>query len=402
MSIVLLISLSAASEEDYAVVIYGDDAESSEYCQDCYANIITSNDNQIIEEVNIGVSETALDAIGVGEDGLSANIIVMPKLQNAEYLIQGFALRDLPGNGIMIADTQAPIILKDIVVESQGVKTQSSAPVGIGLENAGNVSIENCTALKGSLFRISNSHNIQIKNDTAKYFFLEGIKNSTIDNCTADCIMIKGSISLFYDYKPKVLANATVDDPFAGMSENIIEPSVNCTIKNCNQIKEIDLFNAEDCIVESCTMKDVGLWMVNAKNVAVRNASVVNGTLSIDWSRDLVFENLSLTNSDISMAGSVPGDFSVGFKNCTIDGMPIVYYEDQSQLKLENITAGQIWLRDCPEARIDNCAAREIYVINSNGVVIENSRIDGDGINLIFSEDCRLSNNMLASEGSRA
>jgi len=102
------------------------------------------------------------------------------------------------------------------------------------------------------------------------------------------------------------------------------------------------------------------------------------------------------------MPGSVPDDFSVGFNNCTIDGMPIIYSENQSQLKLENITAGQIWLRDCPEARIDNCAAREIYVINSNGVVIENSRIDGEGINLIFSEDSRLSINMLASEGSLA
>lgn len=402
MSIVLLISLPAASEEDYAVVIYGDDADSSEYCQDCYANIVTQTDNQMIENVNIGVSQTALDAIGVGEEGLSTAITVTPQFQDQGYVIQGFALRNLLGNGIMISDTKAPIILKDIVVESQGVQTQSSASVGIGLENAMNVSIENCTALKGSLFRISKSHNIQIKNDTAKYFFLEGIKNSTIDNCTADCIMIKGSISLFYNYKPRGLANATVDDPFIGISENIIEPSVNCTIKNCNQIKEIDLFNAEDCIVESCTMKDIGLWMVNAENIIVRNASVINGTLSIDWSRDLVFENLSLINSDISMAGSVPDDFSVGFKNCTIDGMPIVYYENQSQLKLENITAGQIWLRDCPEARIDNCTAREIYVINSNGVVIENSRIDGDGINLIFSEDCRLSNNMLASEGSGA
>lgn len=398
----MLVSLSAASEEDYAVVIYGEDADGSEYCQDCYANIVTQNDNQLIENVNIGVSETALDAIGVGEEGLSAAILATPQFQDQVYVIQGFSLRNLPGNGIMISDTKAPIILKDIVVESQGVETQSSAPVGIGLKNAGNVKIENCTALDGSLFRISNSHNIQIKNDTAKYFFLEGIENSTIDNCTSDCIMIKGSIPLFYNYMPKGLANTTVDDPFAAMPENIIEPSVNCTIKNCNQIKEIDLFNAEDCIVESCTMKDIGLWMVNAKNVTVRNASVVNGTLSIDWSRDLVFENLSLISSDISMAGSVPDDFSVGFKNCTIDGMPIIYYENQSQLKLENITAGQIWLRDCPEARIDNCATREIYVINSDGVLIENSRIDGDGINLIFSEDSRLSNNLLASEGSLA
>lgn len=399
----MLVSLSAASEDEYAVVIYGNE-ESTENCQDCYANLITSSETVMLEDINIGMSEPAIDAIGVGEDGLSAAIIVTPKFMDAasrsEYTIRGFALRDLPGNGIMIADTQAPIILKDIIIDSPELKMRSMAPVGIGLNNAGNVSIENCTALKGSLFRISNSHNIQIKDDKAKYFFLEGIENSTIDNCTADCIMIKGSISLFYHDKPMGLTNATINEPFADMPENIIEPSRNCTIKNCNLIKEIDLFNTKDCTVESCTMKDIGLWMVNAENIAVRNASVVNGTLSIDWSRDIVFENLTLINSDISMAGSVPDDFSIGFENCTIDGMPIIYYENQSQIKLENVTAGQIWLRDCPEARIDGCAAREIYVINSNGVVIENSKIDGEGVNLIFSEDCVLSNNSLAIEGS--
>lgn len=101
------------------------------------------------------------------------------------------------------------------------------------------------------------------------------------------------------------------------------------------------------------------------------------------------------------MAGSAPDDFSVAFEDCTIDGMPILYYKDESQLELENITVGQIWLNNCPQARIDRCAAREIYVINSNGVTIENSRIDGDGIDLIFSENCVLSNNIISGEGQR-
>ncbi len=398
ISTILLISLLAASEEDYAVVIYGDDTDSSLYCEDCYANIITATDNQVIEDVNIGVSGPALDAIGVGQEGLSAGIIVTPQSEGEAYIIQNLALKGLPGNGIMISDTQAPIILKDIIIESLGVKSQSSTPVGIALKNARNVSIENCTALKGSLFRISNSHNIQITNDTARYFFLEGIENSIIDNCTADCIMLKGAISQFYSDRPKRLSNATIYDDL-NMPEKIIEISRNCTIKNCNRVNEIDLFNAEDCTIESCTMKDVGLWMGNARNATVSNASVVNGTLSIDWSRDLVFRNLTLINSDISMAGSVPEDFSVAFEDCQVDGMPILYYENQKQLELKNLTAGQIWLRECPGAHIDGCAAGEIYVIDSDGAVIENSKIDGEGIDLIFSEDCILSNNILSGKG---
>jgi len=402
MSMILLSALSAASDEDYAMVISGDDSY-MEYCQDCSSNIITQTDNQIIENVKIGVSNQLLDE-GVEGEGFAASIIVSAKsLQldsSGAYVIEGVALKDLPGNGIMIADIQAPIILKNITVDSQGVKEQSSQPVGIGMVNARNVIIEDCTALRGSLFRLSRSDNIRIKNDTAKNIFLEGILNSIVDNCSADCIMIKGAITPFYSDKLKRLNNATTDDRYVKMPENIIEISKNCTIKNCNRIKEIDLFNAEDCTVESCTMEDVGLWMANARNATVSNTSVVNGTLSIDWSRDLVFQNLTLIDSDISMAGSVPEDFSVVFKDCQVDGMPILYYENQNQLELKNLTAGQIWLRECPGAHLDGCAAGEIYVIDSDGAVIENSKIDGDGINLIFSEDCALSNNILSGEGS--
>jgi len=397
MSIILLSTLSTASEEDYAMVISGDDSY-SEYCQDCYANIITQADDQMIEEVKIGVSDQVFN-VGVGDEGLSAAAAFsrgnFARLDTSgTYVIEGLKLKDLPGNGIMIADIMAPLILKNVTVDGQGVKEQSSEPVGIGMVNARNVIIEDCTALSGSLFRLSRSDNIQIKNDTAKNIFLEGILNSIVDNCTANCIMIKGAISRFYSDKPKRLSNGTIDDRLL-MPENIIEISKNCTIKNCNRVAEIDLFNAEDCTVESCTMEGVGLWMVNARNTTVSNASVVNGTLSIDWSRDLVFKNLNLIDSDISMAGSVPEDFSVVFKDCQVDGMPILFYENQKQLKLKNLTAGQIWIRDCPGAHIDGCSAGEIYVIDSDGAVIENSKVDGEGINLIFSEDCVLSNNIL-------
>lgn len=400
MSIFMLVSLSAASEDEYAVVIYGN-GENIENCLDCYANLITSTDTMVFKDINIGMSEPAIDAIGVGEEGLSASIIVSPKFldtaSRSEYIIHGFALRDLPGNGIMIADTQAPIILKDIIIDSPGLKMKSSEPVGIGMKNARNVSIENCTALKGALFRITNSHSIMIKNDTAKNFFLEGLENSTIENCTADCIMIKGMIAPFYSAN-LLNINASLSEAFLGLPKNVVQTSKWCLIKNCSRIKEIDLFNTEDCVMENCIIKDVGLWMVNADNTTVRNISVVDGNLCIDWSRQMMFKNLTLVNSDISITGSVPEDFSVDFENCSIDGMPILYYENRSQLKLQNMTAGQIWLRDCPLALIDGCTAREIFVINSEGVVIQNSQIYGEGIDLIFSEDCVLSNNTLSGE----
>ena len=93
----------------------------------------------------------------------------------------------------MITNTNANLVLKDITVESLGVRDRSSLPVGIGMQNARNVRLENCTALGSALFRIANSQNISVKNNKARNFFFEGVKDGMIENCTSDCIMIKGN-----------------------------------------------------------------------------------------------------------------------------------------------------------------------------------------------------------------
>ena len=111
------------------------------------------------------------------------------------------------------------------------------------------------------------------------------------------------------------------------------------------------MFDAEDCSVENCSVENVGLWMMNAKNVTFRDSTVTNATLSIDWSRKINFENVTLVNSDISLAGSVPEDYAIEMRNSTVDGKPIYYYENQSNLKLKNLNAGHIWLVNCPDPK---------------------------------------------------
>ena len=70
-------------------------------CVDCYANIITQTDNQMIEDVKIGVADELdleNDKVGVGNEGLSAAIIVTPKFQDAAngsvFRVAGFARID--------------------------------------------------------------------------------------------------------------------------------------------------------------------------------------------------------------------------------------------------------------------------------------------------------------------
>jgi hypothetical protein len=45
-------------------------------CTDCYANIITQEDTQIIDTVKIGLSDVENDLVGIGNEGMSAAIIV--------------------------------------------------------------------------------------------------------------------------------------------------------------------------------------------------------------------------------------------------------------------------------------------------------------------------------------
>jgi hypothetical protein len=141
--------------------------------------------------------------------------------------------------------------------------------------------------------------------------------------------------------------------------------------------------------------------MMNANNVTFRNSTVANATLSMDWSKKIDFENVTLINSDVSLGGSVPEDYAIRLRNSTVDGKPIYYYENQPQLKLENLNAGHIWLVNCSGSEVNGVNALGIFVINSDGVAIKNSQVEGNGVNLAFSDDCVISNNRLTDKKSR-
>jgi hypothetical protein len=385
MSIILLTTLLAIAQGDYAMIISGsDDGGIEAECPDCYANVLTHVDTQRIEDVRLALAD-----VGAGNEGLTAPIV-----------IENLNLRNLPGNGIMVTDTDANLVLKDITVESLGVRNRSSNPVGIGMQNARNVRLENCTALGSTLFRIANSQNISVKNNKAKNFFLEGVEDSTIENCISDCIMIKGGLSPFYFNKFFGPSRDVTNESFLGLPDTMVS-SQRCIIKDCKQLKEIALFNAIDCSIQNCSVENVGLWMMNARNVTFRDSSVTNATLSMDWSRRINFENVTLVNSDISLGGSVPEDYAIALRNSTVDGKPIYYYENQSDLKLKNLNAGHIWLVNCSGSEVNSVNTLGVFVINSDGVVIKNSQVDGDGVNLAFSNDCVISNNRLTDKKSK-
>ena len=58
-------------------------ADELKVCPDCYANIITQKDTQTVENVRVGISVNDEQKVGIGNEGLSAAIIVTPKAQDA-------------------------------------------------------------------------------------------------------------------------------------------------------------------------------------------------------------------------------------------------------------------------------------------------------------------------------
>jgi hypothetical protein len=324
----------------------------------------------------------------------SANIIAQTDRGSGTtsdpYIIEGKNFNDLTGNGMLVSNTNANIVIKDITTSNLSGSNDYPYAIGIDIQETKNVQIENYTALTGEALHVSDSQNIRVKDYKGRNLFFEGVNGSTIENCTSDNIVIKGQWNrnlFFYNV--------------LDMSKELMNDSENCSIRNCNHVGEIDLFEVNDCLIENCRIEGNGLWLLDATNVIFRNITLVNATLSINWGRKIIFENMTLIKSDISLEGSESKDFEAELRNCTVDGRPIYYYQNRSDLTFDNLDAGLIWLVNCSRSRINSSKVLGIVVINSRDVFIENSEIDQSGVKLAFSQNCMILNNTLLNTTSK-
>jgi parallel beta-helix repeat protein len=165
-------------------------------------------------------------------------------------------------------------------------------------------------------------------------------------------------------------------------------------------VGEINLFDVKGCMVENCDFERSDLWLFNPSDVIFRNITAVNTSLWLNWARKISFENVTLVNPEISLAGSDSKDFEIELKNCTVDGKPVYFYRNQSDLMLDNLDAGYIWLVNCTRPRIRGSKALGIFVMNSSDMILEDSVIDRNGIKLAFSRNCIIRNNIMLNATS--
>lgn len=345
-------------------------------------------------EVDSMVFPLASDYINISDNADLANYHGSGTA-NDPYIIEGLSLLEHIGNGIVIRNTDAHVLIRNCTIgDTTGGYYGLYDVKGIRIDDAKNVSVENCRLLgsHGSL-SVTGSENILIENYEGNDLWFNGVKNGRIKNTTSGHILVQHNM---------------IPMPSPGKAPAmplIMTPSENCSIQNCNASVEIILSGPKNCTVEDCYIKDGWLSAYAPVNTDFRNCTVVNATIEIDMPSNMTLENMTLVDlKAVNLAGLNPADlesesYSLLVKGGAANGEAIHYYHNQKGLSLKNLTAGYIWLVDCLDAKVEKAEAGGIFLINSSNSTIEGSKTNQ--IVLAFSKNILLANNTLRNSSAR-
>ncbi len=314
---------------------------------------------------------------------------------NDPYIIEGLNLLGHIGNGIVIRNTDAHVLIRNCTMgDITGGYYGLYDVKGIRIDDAKNVSVENCRLLgsSGSL-SVTGSENILIENYEGNDLWFNGVKNGRIKNTTSGHILVQQKM---------------VPMPSPGKAPAmplVMTPSENCSIQNCTASVEIFLSSPRNCTVEDSYIKDGWLSAFAPVNTDFRNCTVVNATLEIDMPSNMTLENMTLVDlKAINLAGLNPADlesesYSPLVMDGTANGEAILYYHNQKGLSLKNLKAGYIWLVGCSDAKVEKAETRGVFLINSSDSTIEGSKTNQ--IVVAFSKNVLLANNTLRNSSAR-
>ena len=196
-------------------------------CVNCYANIITQTDTQTIEDVRLGLSSADdgnVDTVAVGNEGLSAAIIVTPTsvdpVNNSMYSKTGFARIDQAMTQTISGLGTATITPGDPRSGAKGI-TWNKAIQAAWIVNQGQKELENGVWEKeGAYISQSTTQNIMNIYD---YDGREAAKVLNVDNKLA---MIVDDINRIVNLTASANTQSSDDQASYGTIEN----DVNITI----------------------------------------------------------------------------------------------------------------------------------------------------------------------------
>lgn len=269
------------------------------------------------------------------------------------YVIAGLKLLDHVGNGIVVKGTSDHLLIKNCSMENltgryalRGKDHISS--IGISIEGAESVRIENCT-VPGISFR-------EVKN---------GYLVSTV---SSDDIIVEGN-------------------PRSGLFQ----------IKDCQARKGLHILGMANCEVENCEVENGEFAVMNLINSTFNNLTIRNCSFFPTGLSKVDFEGLRLVNTTILIISTNPEECRLNLMNSTVDGREVYYYQDEPGQSLRGLKAGSIWLYNCSNSVLDGVEASFVYIARSPGTILKNSKIyeGGQGIVISYSRDCVIDNNSL-------
>ncbi len=269
------------------------------------------------------------------------------------YVIEGLNLLDHVGSGIIVKGISAHLLIKNCSMENLtgrytlGDSDHMSA-LGISIESAENVRIENCS-VPGIAFK--------------------GVKNGyLVNSVSSDDIIVEGN-------------------PRSG----------SFLISNCEAGKGLHILGMANCRVENCQVENGEFAAMNLINSTFSNLTLTNCSLFPSGLSKVDFEELKLVNTTILILTSSPEECKLNLKNSTVDGRKVYYYQDEPGQSIRGLKAGSIWLYNCSNSVVDGVEASIVYVARSPGTILKNSKIykGGQGIVIAFSSDCIVTNNSL-------
>lgn len=106
------------------------------------------------------------------------------------YVIEGISLEDHVGNGIVIKNTDAHLLIRNCTMENLNGEYDALLPVGIDIDGAKNVRIEDSRVLNSDI-RFSRAENVRIKGVEGSGLTFDGVLNGKIEGSTIDHIIVQ-------------------------------------------------------------------------------------------------------------------------------------------------------------------------------------------------------------------
>lgn len=292
------------------------------------------------------------------------------------YIIEGWEIQNKHNysSGIEIRNTTAHFVLKDtFVIVSAGSPWESTA---IFLWNVSNGRIENTTSQGRYSVRLEFCRNITVTNNTilssyyGVYLYHSDDGSVTSNNITGSIFGIRMDFSTnnsidaneltLANYYPIFLVNSSFTKISSnGITDRIAYNDFSIILKNSYRIE----------IVNNSVLNNVkyGIYVHNSNSILVLNNTISNnrryGIRLHESNRTKVIGN-KLTMNGIIIEGVLLSHFNSHTitSDNLVNGNPVYYYKNCSNLDVDNITLGQLLVANCSKVRIANLQIQDTDV----------------------------------------